>query len=84
MKGVALAALVLLNLAALFLGATRFFVTFADVAVAGISAACTHAYHQGATDMQNYLLPSSLWLAGAMVVNLGVVMALLAKVGKRG
>lgn len=51
MKGIALATLAVLNLIALVLSATRFFVTFADVPVAGVSAARAHAYHQGMTDM---------------------------------
>ena len=83
MKGMALAALVVLNLVALALSATRFVVTFADVPVGGISAACSHAYHQGMTDMQNYLLPTLLWLAGAMVVNIGVVLGLWVRLRKR-
>lgn len=84
MKKYALPILVLLNLVALFAGGSRFLVTFADVPVQGIPASCSHAYHQGMADMQNYLFPCLPWLIGALAVNFGVAVVLLAKPSKPG
>lgn len=84
MKKYMLPILVVLNLVSLFAGGSRFLVTFADVPVQGIPAACSHAYHQGMVDMQNYLLPCLPWLVGTLVINFGVVAVLLVKPGKPG
>lgn len=74
--------LVLLNLAALYFGASRFFVTFADVPMP-MAAAPTelgHVYHKGMEDMRDFLFPSFGWLAGTMLINF--VVAGIAVFGK--
>ncbi|WP_267220330.1 hypothetical protein [Dyella silvae] len=82
MKKYTLPALVVLNLVALSVVGSRFFVTFADVSVQGIPASCSHAYHQGMADMQNYLLPCLPWFIGALVINFGVAVVLSVRPGK--
>ena len=84
MKKYALPTLIVLNLVALFAGGARFLVTFADVPIQGIPSSCSRAYHQGMADMQNYLLPGLPWFIGALAVNFGVVVVLLAKIDKPG
>jgi len=84
MKKYTLPILIVLNLVALFAGGARFLVTFADVPIQGIPSSCSHAYHQGMADMQKYLLPCLPWLIGALAVNSGVVVVLLAKLDKPG
>jgi hypothetical protein len=66
--------LVLLNLLTLYYGATRFFVTFADVPLPSEVpiAELKHLHHKGMEDMRNFLLPGLAWLAGTMLVNFSV------------
>jgi hypothetical protein len=71
MKKIIFLFLVLLNLTALYYGATRFFVTFADVPMqmAAVPAELGHLHHKGMEDMRDFLFPGFRWLAGTMLIN---------------
>lgn len=74
MKKIILPFLLLLNLAALYYGATRFFVTFADVPmqIAIPPAELEHLYRKGIEDMRDFLFSSLIWLVGTMLINFSV------------
>jgi hypothetical protein len=82
MKKTVFLCLALLNLAALYYAATRFFVTFAYVPMqTAAPTALAHLHHQGMEDMRNFLLPAFTWLGGTMLINLAV--AGIAAFGKK-
>jgi len=65
-------ALVAVNVVALFAGAQRFFVTFAQLPIAGPCnpKALGAVQAAGVESMRTYLFPSLMWLAGISLVNL--------------
>jgi hypothetical protein len=74
MKKIMFALLVLLNFSAIYYGALRFFVTFADVPteLTVPLAELRHLHHKGMEDMRDFLWPGLAWLAGTMLTNLAV------------
>jgi hypothetical protein len=79
MKAAVLIVLIAINIAALYFGVPRFFVTFADNPVINGCApvGCGHFHHQGMEDMRVFLLPGLNWLVGLVVFNLCVAVTVL-------
>jgi NO-binding membrane sensor protein with MHYT domain len=81
MKAAVLILLVAVNLAALYFGVSRFFVTFAEHAVVNgcVPVGCGHFHHQGMEDMRMFLGPSLKWLLGLVILNFCVAVAALIR-----
>lgn len=81
MKVLVLSLLIAVNLAALYFGVSRFFVTFADHAVVNgcLPAGCGHIHHQGMEDMRSFLGPSLKLLAGLAILNFCVAIIALTR-----
>lgn len=64
--------LIVANVAVLFVGVQRFFVTFAQLSIAGPCnpQALGAAQAAGVESMRNFLFPSLKWLVGLALLNL--------------
>ena len=64
---------VLVNFMAIYFGAGRFFVTFADLPSPMLPLTeLQHLHHRGIEDMRDFLFPGLVWLSGTMLMNLAV------------
>lgn len=65
--------LLLINFMAVYYGAGRFFVTFADLPSPILPVAeLMHLHHKGMEDMRDFLFPGLVWLSVTMFMNLVV------------